>query len=219
MSEEAGASRAARTRTPSWLDTRLVLGVVLVLVSVVVGARLVASADDSVGVWSARADLAAGTTLAADDVAVTRVRLPDNAGRYVAARSSPVGSTLSRAVSAGELLPVQALQASPEGRLVTIPVGRLHVPQDLRRGHLVDVFASVTSPGEPVRTSQVLERVVVQDRTATTGGLTSSGADIGVTVLVPTDRAAAVVAAVQGAQIDVLRVLDPAAADPGKTAG
>ena len=52
-----GPPTALRLRNPSWRDPRLWVGVALVLVSVVAGARLLASADDTVGVWSASSDL------------------------------------------------------------------------------------------------------------------------------------------------------------------
>ncbi|WP_299052203.1 hypothetical protein [uncultured Nocardioides sp.] len=38
---------ATRARTPGWRDPRLWIGVLIVAVSVVVGVRLVSSADDS----------------------------------------------------------------------------------------------------------------------------------------------------------------------------
>ena len=62
-----------RVRPPRWLDLRLVLGVLLVLGSVLLGARIVSAADATVPVWTAVRDLAPGTELRADDlVAVVR---------------------------------------------------------------------------------------------------------------------------------------------------
>src|SRR5690242_1627018 len=71
-----------RVRPPRWLDLRLVLGVLLVLGSVLVGARVLSSADATVPVWAASGDLAAGTALTADDVVAVDVRLDDAAGAY-----------------------------------------------------------------------------------------------------------------------------------------
>src|SRR3954452_22866223 len=42
-----------RVRPPRWLDLRLVLGVLLVLGSVLLGARVVTAADATVPVWAA----------------------------------------------------------------------------------------------------------------------------------------------------------------------
>src|SRR3954471_16343060 len=90
---------------PRWLDLRLVLGVLLVLGSVLLGARVVSAADATVPVWAAAGDLAAGTVLTADDLVAVDVRLDDAANAYLATSTQPAGRTLSRAVSAGELLP------------------------------------------------------------------------------------------------------------------
>ena len=43
---------AARLRQPAWRDTRLVVGVVLVLLSMAIGAKVVAAADDTVPMLS-----------------------------------------------------------------------------------------------------------------------------------------------------------------------
>src|SRR6476659_1229278 len=55
-----------RVRPPRWLDLRLVLGVLLVLGAVLLGARIVTAADATVPVWAAAGDLAAGTALTDD---------------------------------------------------------------------------------------------------------------------------------------------------------
>ena len=149
MSEAPASPPASRLATPSWLDTRLVLGVLLVLVSVVVGARVLASADDAQGVWVATRDLAAGSTLADGDLTRGQVRLFDNGGRYLTATAPPpVGYVLTREVGADELLPVASV-ALPEraGRVlrdVSVPVEAGRLPADLAGGELVDVH--VTAP-------------------------------------------------------------------------
>ena len=85
MGEQEGAAR--RLRTPSWLDLRLVLGLVLVLVAVVVGARVVAGADKSTTVWGMAHDVAAGTKLTGGDLRQVRVRLYDDAEWAAATRA------------------------------------------------------------------------------------------------------------------------------------
>ena len=52
--------RATRSRPPGWRNPRLLLGIVLVAGSVVLGARLLAAADDTVAVWAVSADLPDG---------------------------------------------------------------------------------------------------------------------------------------------------------------
>ncbi len=55
--EQPAAPVARRVRPPRWLDLRLVLGVLLVLGSVLLGARVVGAADATVPVWAAAGDL------------------------------------------------------------------------------------------------------------------------------------------------------------------
>src|SRR5690242_19393518 len=75
---------AARAVRPAWRDTRLWIGVALVAASIVLGARVMASADDMTSVWAARADLQPGATIDSSDLVAVRVRLDDgSAGRYV----------------------------------------------------------------------------------------------------------------------------------------
>ena len=83
-----------RVRPPRWLDLRLVLGVLLVLGSVLLGARIVSAADATVPVWAAAADLAAGTELDADDLVAVDVRLDDAADAYLSTGTRPEGRML-----------------------------------------------------------------------------------------------------------------------------
>lgn len=133
---------ARRFRPASWTDRRLVVGILLVVGSLVGVVAVVATADDSVAVWGVRADLAPGMTVTADDVGLEQVRLPSTSA-YLGDDANPVGSVVVRAVSAGELLPAVAVVAAdvaPDRRLVTVPVERHHLPQDLARGERVDVY-------------------------------------------------------------------------------
>jgi hypothetical protein len=146
VTDTPGSPKAHRLATPSWLDTRLVLGVLLVLVSVIVGARVLSSADRSQTVWATKRDLAPGAQLTAGDLTRVRVRLFSGSSNYVTGTGpAPVGYVVRRGVGAGELLPFNAL--TPPGddvsyRYVTVPVVRGHLPPDLRSGAQVDVYVS-----------------------------------------------------------------------------
>ena len=138
------SSWARRVARPRWRDPRLLLGVLLVLVCVLGGARLLSTADDYVEVWSASHDLSAGSALEAEDLQVRRVRFADqaDADRYVSAEVAPLGVVLARAMGAGELLPRAALQGSAQPALAELPlaVAEASVPTDLARGDVVDVW-------------------------------------------------------------------------------
>jgi hypothetical protein len=193
---------ANRHRLPSWLDLRLVLGVLLVLVSVLVGARVVAAANNSVRVWALKHDLAAGAELKDGDLRSVRVRLFDNAEKYIAASRSPVGQTISRDLGAGELLPRGALLPEPCGSLVSIPVSSQHLPDGVVKGKRIDVFATPKG-AQANRTDQVLRGVTVQSATRPKGGLIGAGAQWAITVRVPSSQVGDVVKAIRTAEIDV----------------
>src|SRR5215212_1297002 len=102
QAESGSAPAARRVRAPRWLDLRLVLGVLLVLASVLLGARVVGAADATVPVWSVTGDLAAGTVLTPDDLTAVDVRLDGTARGYLSASVDPAGRTLARSVGTGE---------------------------------------------------------------------------------------------------------------------
>lgn len=211
---------ARRLRQPSWLDLRLVLGVLLVLVSVVFGARILAAADTSTPVWAVTGDLTAGTTLRADDLRAVRVRLFTDSERYLGVGTSPVGRTLTRPLGAGELLPRASLTDVAPGRLVSLPVALNHAPDSLHRGQRIDVFASTKAAGAggTARTQRILAGVPVQAVRLPRGGLSGGGTDYTVLVQVAPDAAAAVIAAVRTADIDVTVVTGTdASGQPGPT--
>lgn len=151
MSDIPASPKAHRLVTPAWLDGRLVLGVLLVLVSVVVGARVLSSADRSQLVWAAADDLTVGSQLEAGDLAPVRVRLFESGPRYLAAGgSAPVGWIVTRGVGAGELLPEGALVtpgADVDFRLVTVPVEVGHYPPSLRAEERVDLWLTPETRG------------------------------------------------------------------------
>lgn len=165
MTTPPGSPSASRLVRPGWLDTRLVLGVLMVLVSVVVGARLLAGADRSQSVWVAARDLPAGARLAPGDVRPGEVRLFDNGERYLAAAGDPpVGYLLARGAGADELLARDSLVLPEDARdplrEVSVPVDARHLPADLAAGELVDVYFTPGQQGAdtPEPTAQDADR-------------------------------------------------------------
>ncbi len=206
-----------RLRGPSWLDLRLVTGVVMVLVCVLLGARVVAAADESVDVWAAAGDLSAGTTLTEADLVVVAVRLFDAAPAYLAADADLVGRVLDRPVRAGELVPGSAVRRPSDRVSVALPVAAAAVPNDLRRGQLVDVYASgQDAQGAPVTTRLVLAAAPVQAVDGGEGSFSSASGTRQVVVSVDSVDAAALLAAITGRDL-ALAVLDDLA-DPGDRA-
>lgn len=199
-----------RVRAPGWLDLRLLLGVLLVLGSVLLGARVVGAADATVPVWAATGDLAAGTELDADDLVAVDVRLDDTADAYLSTATRPEGRTLARAVRSGELIPGSVLEEPADLVQVALPVQAGFVPPGLRRGGLVDVYA-VADPavGATAATggsvTPVVERAPVQALSGRTDGVPSTPTTtVQVVVSVARDEAAAVLAAIGGRPLVVV---------------
>ena len=190
MSDTPASPRASRLATPGWLDGRLVLGVLLVLVSVVVGARVLSAADRSTLVYAVNKDLAAGSVLEAEDLTPVRVRLFDNAAQYVAvAGATPSGYVVRRGLGAGELLPREALsvpEREVDFREVTVPVEVGHLPPGLSGRAQVDVWVTPEVRDEPAQAEPGTPEGGASPPPATAGQLEMRGAQLvlqGVTVL------------------------------------
>lgn len=118
--------------------------------SVLLGARVLSSADDTVAVWAAATPLARGQEITADDLVPVRVRFADSAAaeRYVAAADElPDGVTVTRDVGPGELLPLAAFGHGADDGLVEVPlsVESAGLPSSVRVGSRVDVWVTPTA--------------------------------------------------------------------------
>lgn len=143
-----------RASTPGWRDPRLWVGVAIVAVSVIAGARILASADDTVAVWAVSTDVGAGTRLQGADLVAHQVRFADGAdldGYYTTADELPADLELTRPIGAGELLPRAALGSARADTLeVPVAVDAEQVPASVESGSVVDVYllaAPGTAPG------------------------------------------------------------------------
>ncbi|WP_375487760.1 SAF domain-containing protein [uncultured Jatrophihabitans sp.] len=208
----APSSEPRRIATPRWLDLRLVLGVVLVVAAVLIGATVVSRAGATHKLVAARHDLAAGTVLHTSDLTTVDVQLPA-AGRrvYLAKVGSAVGKKLDRAVSSGELVPAAAVASVRPGTTVTVPFAAGAAP-DLRTGERIKVWVSSASCASVV----LLPDVTVQSVRKGDGSLSSTSDGQDVVIAVDPDQADRVISAlaIDGAQIraGVLVGTAPAAA-------
>ncbi len=139
------APPAVRAATPGWRDPRLWIGVAIVAVSVLAGARLLGAADDSVAVWAVAGDMGAGDTVTADDLVSHRVRFTDAAdleSYFRADDELPADLRLKRGVGGGELLPRAAVGATEDGDRLEVPIAvdAQQVPPSVHAGSVVDVF-------------------------------------------------------------------------------
>ncbi len=158
---------AVRAHPSGWRDPRLVLGVVIIAICVLVGARLLAAADDTVAVWSLRHDVAVGTRIDSSDLSAAHVHFAGaGADRYLPATTDlAAGSVATHDLVAGELLPRSAVDVDGGPALVEVPlsVAPDDLPASVERGAVVDVWVTpkVTGGADRVRARLALEDVVV----------------------------------------------------------
>lgn len=182
-----------RVKKPSWLDLRLVAGVVLVLASVLIGARVVSGAQRTYRVVAVSHDLAAGSRLASGDVTYVRVRLPSHgAGVYLSDTRRAVGRQLNRPVTRGELLPAAALGTSAGLTTISVPLAEGNAPR-LRSGERVQLWLSTKACASEVLLSDVTVQDVHADDSGFAGG---QGQDV--VLAVPPELAGRVVSALAG---------------------
>jgi hypothetical protein len=160
------------------------VGVAIVAVSVVAGARLLAAADDTVTVWAVEADMGPGDQVTVDDLVTRRVRFADDGDldHYFRADDDlPADLELTRGVGEGELLPRAAVGSAGESGLlqVRIAVDNEQVPSAVDAGSVVHVYlASATADdhgptGEPALEGvTVVDAPPVEDNFAATGNRT-----------------------------------------------
>lgn len=208
---EVASPRAARVAAPRWLDARLALGVLLVALSIVAGARVFTAADNTTAIYVAAHDLVPGQHLSAEDFAVGHVRLPGQAGFYIAASAAPpVGYVVTRFVGAHELVPVAALGAigtAGHSRFVTVPVESGHLADELVRGDLVDVYLTPKAAAGAAVPSPILVLAGVPVESRSGGSRTFSATSaVSVVLAVPVDKVAALVHAVESGTIDLVTV-------------
>ena len=164
--EQSPAAR--RVSPPSWLDLRLVGGIVLVLAAVLLGAVTLASADHRQARWALSHDLAAGTVLTAADVHPVRVQLGTADARYLPVGEAVAGRTLRQAGQAGELLSRGQLAAPPAGVDVTVGLRPENEPT-IVRGDRITLWLSTKTCRAAVLLSGVTVQAVQKPGSSTFG--------------------------------------------------
>jgi hypothetical protein len=172
----------------------LVLGVVLVLAAVLVGATVLARARHTDKELAVTRDLAAGSTVRATDLRLVDTQLPDDVrrdGGYVGDAAAVVGKVLAVPLHKGELVPASALAVAASATTVSVPFAADAAPA-LTRGQRIVVWLSTPTCPSVV----LLPDVPVQDvRAADSGNFGSGGTGQDVVLSVAPELAQRVVEA------------------------
>ncbi|MCB1252841.1 MAG: hypothetical protein KDB39_06260 [Austwickia sp.] len=191
--------RAKRLRRPSWRDTRLLVGVALVLLATALGAYGLRAADSRVPVYAARTQLVAGQRLTPESLQRVDVQLSDvSAGYLPVADGLPSDGYVLREVRSGELVPRAAVGSGAE-----VAVSPLSIVVDqasagaLVVGSTVDVYASTPKADKSSGSGYDAPRAVLESvqvaRLSSGSGFGSSSRSSAVQVLVPREHIAALI--------------------------
>lgn len=208
---EAPASPPAnRARRSRWRGPRLWVGALLVLGSVVIGAKTLAAADDTVPVWSLQHDMSSGLAITASDVQATRVHFSSAAdqSRYLLATEPlPEQAHLTRDVGLGEMLTRAAVSTDTSAIPHQLPlaVSAAGLPSDVAPGDHVEVWA-VPKPDETHKSS----KLVLTDATVLSVGdvsVVGLGSDNQVVVALPESAdTAALLDSLNGTTVVLVRI-------------
>lgn len=186
MSEAAtkapASPKASRLALPRWLDPKLLLGLLLVIVAMLLGARVFASADNTVAVYRVQSAMFSGDALTPDSVAITRVHFSETsvADNYVSAGSPlPTGQVVNHDLRAGEMLTqgsVSPKAATPTVEL-SVPISTGDVALVTKNSRIDVIVVPNTTAGSTAKAvpTKVLANVLVTSVPGGSGGAFSSG--------------------------------------------
>jgi hypothetical protein len=210
MTAQPSASRRRRFV----LDTRLVIGVGLVALSVAGVTGIVAAADRRVTVYAAAETFAPGDHVDADQLLARQVSLDDAQSLYLTAGDLPEGGLVASAVvRRGELIPLAALGTEAGSRSTSVVLALSgEVSASVVAGAVVDVWASSVVSGDGTVGSSggfgpptVLTADAIVVRVVEPDGIVSAADGQSVEVLVPRSRIARLLQAI--ANDDALAVV------------
>ncbi|MEO6604713.1 MAG: hypothetical protein ABIN55_03795, partial [Aeromicrobium sp.] len=192
----------------------LLIGILLVLGSTILGARLVAAGDDTVQFWALDRAVAPGDPVTADDMVAVRVHLSskvsDNYVRADEEFSAPLDSLeWGESGATGSLVERTALVPKEAAGRSQLPlsVASGASPADLARGDLVDVWVG---PGPGDESDDKAVRVLEAVRIVETGDESASvSGSLAQTVLVDVadaDLEGSVIGTVSSGHVTLVRV-------------
>lgn len=194
------AQRALSERVPRsfWFDPRFAVGAGLVVVAVLGVVVIVSTADKTVQVYSARTTLSTGDRVDSGDLESRNVRLGTVEGKYILNGDFPdTGLVVTRAVAAGELVPLSALGSVAGVTVASIVIAvNGTLSQSVVAGSLVDIWSSRKTDNNSYGPPSVLVSSVAIVRVIEQQGLMARRDGQSVEVLVPRTSTAAVLEAI-----------------------
>ena len=173
----------------SYLKT--ILGGCLIAASFISALVISNSSSRMITVWSAAVDLDKGEVITAEDVVISKVLLPGNAGNYIDGQVSIIGSSVVRAIGAEELIPAYALSSQVDEQLQQVPIAIAfsQVPKDIGSGQRVDIYGITKSElrSQSLESGRYKSRLIASDLVIdqVDNQANTLGGDLVLTLLVP----------------------------------
>ena len=191
------AQQAKPSRKRVWFDPRLAIGIVLIAASVIGVFGIVSVADASDQVLTARAALAPGDRIDAEDLVATAVRMPGATDLYLVPNDVPAeGLIVTKAIAAGELVPASAVGSAAALRLASVVIAvNGELPGSIEPGATVDVWAARLEQSNEYGPPSVIVAGATVVRVLESEALVASGNSTTIELLVPRSRIARVLEA------------------------
>lgn len=173
----------------SYLKT--ILGGCLIAVSFISALVISNSSSRMITVWSAAVDLDKGEVITAEDVVISKVLLPGNAGNYIDGQVSIIGSSVVRAIGIDELIPAYALSSQVDEQLQQVPIAIAfsQVPNDIGSGQRIDIYGITKSElrTQSLESGRYKSRLIASDLVIdqVDNEAKTLGGDLVITLLVP----------------------------------
>ncbi|MDF2561635.1 MAG: hypothetical protein K0R99_3081 [Microbacterium sp.] len=199
----------SRPRRAFWGDTRFLIGVALVALSITAVWLVITSSEHARPVLRADRTIVQGETLSSDDFQVIEVGLGLSAEEYPGPEDLEPGQIAARTLTKGEIVPAAALADADRNRSTTIVVeSGTGIPGEVQAGTVVDLwYAPPLDDGHTYDTPRILVTDVVVRDVIEASGMLADAATARLELVIDRSDAADVLAAITGgASLSVLPV-------------
>lgn len=124
-------------------QTRFIVAVSLFAAALISALALTALGNRTDSYWVAKSALAPGVEISRDQVALIKVALGESASRYISSGTPLVGSFITRAQSAGELISIDDVSdLAPTQRTQQVPIAvrSTDLPIDISIGEAINIY-------------------------------------------------------------------------------
>jgi hypothetical protein len=140
-------------------NSKLVLGLSILLIAIFTAGLIAKEANRTVEVWATKSNLAPGMRLSDQDLIKVSVLLPESSKNYISGQAQIIGALVVNQVNVGDLIPVSSIAAAPNylnQRHVPITTEITDSPINLQRGDIVDIYAVPTRDSKITTEAQLV---------------------------------------------------------------